>query len=101
MTYKFKNDSLQTIRRWILGTDLSVLTPVISPQGKIRKMIITVDENYRHQRDHTEQQLFTVVEQNTPDSIKTPLFPQDEPQAFTFQLDKELIARVEPLGVVW
>ena len=57
-------------------------------------MIITVDESYRHQRDHTEQQLFTVVEQNTPDSIKTPLFPQDEPQAFTFQLDTELIARL-------
>ena len=57
-------------------------------------MIITVDENYRHQRDHTEQQLFTVVEQNTPDSIKTPLFPQDEPNAFTFQLDTELIARL-------
>ncbi len=57
-------------------------------------MVITVDESYRHKRDRTEQQLFAVVEQNTPDSIKIPLFPQDEPKAFTFQLDKELIARL-------
>ena len=57
-------------------------------------MIITVDQSHRHKRDLTEQQLFAVVEQNTPDSIKTPLFPQDEPNAFTFQLDKELIARL-------
>ena len=57
-------------------------------------MIITVDESYRHKRDRTEQQLFTVVEQNTPDSIKTPLFPQDESEAFTFHLDKELIERL-------
>ena len=57
-------------------------------------MIITVDESCRHKRDRTEQQLFTVVEQNTPDSIKTPLFPQDESAAFTFHLDKELIERL-------
>ena len=57
-------------------------------------MVITVDESYRHKRDRTEQQLFTVVDRNTPDAIKTPLFPQDEPNAFTFQLDKELIARL-------
>ena len=48
MTYKFKDDSLQQyaeIRKntpskntqGILGTDLSVLTPVISPQGKLKK----------------------------------------------------------------
>lgn len=57
-------------------------------------MIITVDESCRHKRDRTEQQLFAVVEQNTPDSIKTPLFPQDESAAFTFHLDKELIERL-------
>ena len=57
-------------------------------------MIITVDESYRHKRDRTEQQLFAVVEQNTPDSIKAPLFPQDESEAFTFHLDKELIERL-------
>lgn len=57
-------------------------------------MIIRVDESYRRRRDHTERQLFAVVEQNTPDSIKTPLFPQDEPNAFTFQLDKEVIKRL-------
>ena len=57
-------------------------------------MIITVDKNYRHKRDRTEQQLFAVVEQNTPDTIKTPLFPQDESEAFTFHLDKELIERL-------
>ena len=57
-------------------------------------MVITVDESYRHKRDRTEQQLFAVVDRNTPDAIKTPLFPQDEPNAFTFQLDKELIERL-------
>ena len=57
-------------------------------------MIITVDESYRHKRDRTEQQLFAVVEQNTPDAIKTPLFPQDESEAFTFHLDKALIERL-------
>ncbi len=57
-------------------------------------MIIKVDESYRRKRDLTERQLFAVVEQNTPDTIKTPLFPQDEPNAFTFQLDKELIERL-------
>ena len=57
-------------------------------------MIITVDESYRHKRDRTEQQLFAVVEQNTPDSIKTPLFPQDKSEAFTFHLDKALIERL-------
>jgi len=58
-------------------------------------MVITVDESYRHKRDRTEQQLFAVVDRNTPDAIKTPLFPQDEPKAFTFQLDRELIARLD------
>ena len=57
-------------------------------------MIITVDESYRHRRDRTEQQLFEVVARNTPDSVKTPLFPQDESAAFTFQLDTEIIARL-------
>ena len=57
-------------------------------------MIITVDESYRHKRDRTEQQLFAVVEQNTPDSIKAPLFPQGASAAFTFHLDKELIERL-------
>ena len=57
-------------------------------------MIITVDESYQQKRDRTEQQLFAVVEENTPDSIKTPLFPQDESEAFTFHLDKELIERL-------
>ena len=57
-------------------------------------MIIRVDESYRHKRDITEQKLFAVVEQNTPDSVKTPLFPQDESEAFTFHLNKELIERL-------
>ena len=58
-------------------------------------MIITVDESCRHKRDRTEQQLFAVVEQNTPDFIKIPLFPQDESEAFTFHLNKELIERLD------
>ena len=58
-------------------------------------MIIKIDESYRHKRDLTEQQLLGVVEQNTPDTIKTPLFPQDEPKTFTFHLDKELIERLD------
>ena len=57
-------------------------------------MVIAVNAASLDKRNRTEQQLFTVVEQNTPDSIKSPLFPQDEPEAFTFQLNKELIDRL-------
>ena len=57
-------------------------------------MVITVDKSYRHKRDLTEQQLFAVVEKNTPAFCKAPLFPQDEPEAFTFLLDKEKIEQL-------
>ncbi len=57
-------------------------------------MVIAVDAAALEKRNKTEQQLFTVVEQNTPDSIKSPLFPQDNPEAFTFMLNKELIERL-------
>lgn len=57
-------------------------------------MVIAVDTASLDKRNQTEQQLFAVVEQNTPDSVKTPLFPQDEPKAFTFLLNKELIERL-------
>ena len=57
-------------------------------------MVIAVDAASLDKRNRTEQQLFAVVEQNTPDSIKTPLFPQDDPDAFTFMLNKELIERL-------
>ncbi len=57
-------------------------------------MVIAVDAASLDKRNRTEQQLFAVVEQNTPDLIKTPLFPQDDPDAFTFTLDKELIERL-------
>ena len=57
-------------------------------------MVIAVDAASLDKRNRTEQQLFAVVEQNTPDSVKTPLFPQDDSDAFTFMLDKELIERL-------
>ncbi len=57
-------------------------------------MVIAVDAASLDKRNRTEQQLFAVVEQNTPDSVKTPLFPQDDPDAFTFMLNKELIERL-------
>lgn len=57
-------------------------------------MLIAVDAASLEKRNRTEQQLFAVVDQNTPDSIKSPLFPQDEPEAFTFLLNKELIERL-------
>ena len=57
-------------------------------------MVIAVDAAYLERRNQTEQQLFAVVEQNTPDSIKTPLFPQDAPEPFTFLLNKELIEKL-------
>ena len=57
-------------------------------------MVIAVDAVYLEKRNRTEQQLFKVVEQNTPDPIKSPLFPQDEPDAFTFLLNKELIKQL-------
>ena len=57
-------------------------------------MVIAVDTATLEKRDRTEQQLFAVVEENTPDSIKSPLFPQDNPEAFTFILNNELIERL-------
>ncbi|MCE2402912.1 hypothetical protein J4G08_18765 [Candidatus Poribacteria bacterium] len=57
-------------------------------------MVIAVDAASLDKRNLTEQQLFAMVEQNTPDSIKLPLFPQDEPDAFTFLLNKELIEQL-------
>ena len=57
-------------------------------------MVIAVDAASLDKRNRTEQQLFAVVEQNTPDSIKSPLFPQDDPDAFTFMLNKALIERL-------
>ena len=58
------------------------------------QMVIVVDTATLEKRNKTEQQLFAVVEQNTPDSIKSPLFPQDNPEAFTFMLNNELIERL-------
>lgn len=57
-------------------------------------MVIAVDAASLEKRNKTEQQLFAVVEQNTPDSIKSPLFPQDNPEAFTFMLNNELIEQL-------
>ena len=57
-------------------------------------MIIVVDAASAVKRNQTERQLFAVVEQNTPDSIKSPLFPQDNPDEFSFLLDKELVERL-------
>ncbi len=57
-------------------------------------MVIAVDAASLEKRNQTEQQLFKVVEQNTPDPMKSPLFPQDEPEAFTFMLNKELISQL-------
>ena len=57
-------------------------------------MVIAVDAAALEKRNRTEQQLFAVVEQNTPDSIKSPLFSQDDPDAFTFLLNNELIERL-------
>lgn len=57
-------------------------------------MVIAVDSAYLEERNQTEQQLFEIVDKNTPESVKTPIFPQDEPGAFTFMLNKELIERL-------
>lgn len=58
-------------------------------------MIIAVDECYKQKRDLTARKLRAVVEENTPPAFREPLFPQDEPEAFTFWLDKELIERLK------
>ena len=57
-------------------------------------MVIAVDTAALEKRNKTEQQLFAAVEQNTPDSIKSPLFPQDNHEAFTFLLNNELIEQL-------
>lgn len=58
-------------------------------------MVIAVDAAYLEKRNRTEKQLFSVVEQNTPEDIKEPLFPQDEPDAFAFILNKEVVDRLK------
>ncbi len=58
-------------------------------------MIIAIDERYKEKRDLTARKLRAVVEENTPPAFREPLFPQDEPEAFTFWLDKELIERLK------
>ena len=58
-------------------------------------MIIAIDECYKEKRDLTARKLRAVVEENTPPAFREPLFPQDEPEAFTFWLDKELIERLK------
>lgn len=58
-------------------------------------MIIAIDKCYKEKRDLTARKLRAVVEENTPPAFREPLFPQDEPEAFTFWLDKELIERLK------
>ena len=58
-------------------------------------MVIAVDAAYLDKRNRTEKQLFAVVEQNTPEDVKDPLFPQDEPEAFAFILNKEVVDRLK------
>ena len=57
-------------------------------------MIIAIDERYKEKRELTGRRLRAVVEENTPQELREPLFPQDEPGAFTFWLDKEKIERL-------
>jgi len=48
-------------------------------------MIIRFEEN------KVKRQLFSAVEQNTPEKIQKPLFPQNEEDSFTFLMTKKLI----------
>lgn len=57
-------------------------------------MIIPIDESFIQQRNQTERELLSAVKANTPDTWRTPLFPQDESGEFTFHLDAGWINRL-------
>ena len=57
-------------------------------------MIIPIDESFIHLRNQTEKELLLAVKANTPDTWRTPLFPQDESGEFTFYLDAGWIDRL-------
>ncbi|MDE0299250.1 MAG: hypothetical protein OXN17_11500 [Candidatus Poribacteria bacterium] len=57
-------------------------------------MIIPVDESFIQQRNQTERELLSAVKANTPQTWRTPLFPQDETGEFSFFLDAGLIDRL-------
>ena len=57
-------------------------------------MIIPIDESFIQLRNHTERKLLSAVKDNTPTTYRTPLFPQDETEKFTFRLDAECINRL-------
>ena len=57
-------------------------------------MTIPIDQNFLEMRNQTESELFAIVEQNTPESHKIPIFPQDEDGAFTFHLNKEQLEQL-------
>lgn len=54
-------------------------------------MIIPIDESFIRRRNQTERELLSAVKANTPDTSRTPLFPQDETGEFTFHLDARWI----------
>ena len=57
-------------------------------------MIIPIDESFIQHRNQTERELLSAVKANTPDTWRTPLFPQDETGEFTFHLDSDWIDRL-------
>ncbi len=57
-------------------------------------MIIPIDESFIQLRNQTERELLSAVKANTPDTWRTPLFPQDETGEFTFYLDAGWINRL-------
>ena len=57
-------------------------------------MIIPIDESFIHLRNQTEKELLLAVKANTPDTWRTPLFPQDRSGEFTFYLDAGWIDRL-------
>ena len=57
-------------------------------------MIIPIDEYFIQLRNQTERKLLSAVKANTPETWRTPLFPQDETREFTFYLDAGCINRL-------
>ncbi len=57
-------------------------------------MIIPIDEYFIQLRNQTERMLLSAVKANTPETWRTPLFPQDETREFTFYLDAGCIDRL-------
>ncbi len=56
--------------------------------------IISIDGKFLKARDEKEKILHDLVEENSPEDIRKPVFPQNERSAFELKLTKELVKKL-------